>query len=182
MKTISAKIKFKKLFGLIISLAFLAGLLTVFSAPAVVRADCVTPVVNTDVCPDGSIPSGSGSGSCTSAASCACTEANAVNTSGTNSCDANTSGQEIGGLANTIINIMSIIVGVIAVIMIIVGGIKYATSGGDQNNLESAKNTIVYALVGLVIAVLAQVLIHFVINRVSTSTSKNPSSSSTTGQ
>lgn len=62
------------------------------------------------------------------------------------------------------INIFSLIVGVIAVIMIIVGGLKYITSGGDSSNVSGAKNTIIYALVGLVIVALAQFIVRFVLN------------------
>lgn len=67
------------------------------------------------------------------------------------------------GLITKIINIFSVIVGVIAVIMIIVGGLKYITSGGDSGNVSSAKNTIIYALVGLVIVALAQFIVRFVL-------------------
>jgi len=101
-------------------------------------------------------------------------------TAGCNNPDS--TGSTLGNVLNVAINVISIVLGAVAVIMIIVGGIKYTTSGGDQNNLESAKNTIIYALVGLVIAALAQVLIHFVINRVATSSSTNPPASSSTGQ
>lgn len=81
---------------------------------------------------------------------------------GTNACTTDvTSG--LNGLVATIVNILSIIVGVAAVIMIIVGGFRYVTSGGDSNNTSGAKNTIIYALVGLVIAILAQVLVQFVL-------------------
>jgi len=67
-------------------------------------------------------------------------------------------------LITTIINILSLIVGIIAVIFIIIGGLKYITSGGDSNNVTSAKNTILYAIVGLIIVALAQVIVRFVLN------------------
>ena len=66
-------------------------------------------------------------------------------------------------LLRRIINIFSIIVGVIAVIMIIIGGLKYITSGGDSGNVSGAKNTIIYAIVGLVVVALAQFIVHFVL-------------------
>ncbi len=68
-------------------------------------------------------------------------------------------------IVGTVINILSVIVGVVAVIMIIIGGFKYITSSGDSNNVSSAKNTILYAIVGLVIVALAQVIVIFVLNR-----------------
>lgn len=65
-----------------------------------------------------------------------------------------------------VINIFSFIVGVIAVIMIIVGGFKYITSGGESSNVGSAKNTILYAIIGLVVVALAQVVVKFVLQKV----------------
>jgi len=63
------------------------------------------------------------------------------------------------------LNIFSAIVGIIAVVMIIVGGVKYITSQGESANITSAKNTILYALVGLVVVALAQVIVRFVLQR-----------------
>jgi magnesium-transporting ATPase (P-type) len=62
-----------------------------------------------------------------------------------------------------IINILSSLVAVVAVIMIIVGGFRYVTSGGDSSKVERAKNTILNAIIGVVIAVFAQVIVRFVI-------------------
>jgi len=75
-------------------------------------------------------------------------------------------GQGINDILKLVINIFSLIVGFVAVIMIIFGGIRYITSGGESSNISGAKNTIVYAIVGLVIVALAQVLVHFVIGKV----------------
>jgi hypothetical protein len=66
----------------------------------------------------------------------------------------------INKLITNIINILSFIVGIIAVIMIIIGGIKYITSGGDSGSVTGAKNTVLYAVIGLVIVALAQVMGH----------------------
>jgi len=84
------------------------------------------------------------------------------------SCDSDTSGgtDKINDIVVLIINIFSIVVGIVAVIMIIVGGFKYITSGGDSGNITSAKNTIIYALIGLVVVALAQFLVQFVLNKV----------------
>ncbi len=65
-----------------------------------------------------------------------------------------------------VINIFSIVVGVVAVIMIIIGGLKYITSSGDSGNITSAKNTILYAIIGLVIVALAQFIVRFVLTKV----------------
>lgn len=66
----------------------------------------------------------------------------------------------------TVINILSLVVGVAAVIMIIVGGLKYITSTGDSASVNSAKNTILYAVIGLVIVAMAQVIVRFVLTNI----------------
>lgn len=70
---------------------------------------------------------------------------------------------EAGNLVNTIVNVMLYILGAIAVIMIIVGGIMYTTSGGDAGNIKKAKDTILYSVIGLVVAILAFTIINFVV-------------------
>jgi hypothetical protein len=92
----------------------------------------------------------------------ACAGVNAPSSS-TTCADETTS---IGSLVNTVINIISWIVGIAAILMVIVGGFRYVVSGGDSTATSSARNTILYALVGLAIAVIAQVLIHFVFKHV----------------
>ena len=70
-------------------------------------------------------------------------------------------------LNNTIsklINILSAVVGFVAVIMIIVAGFKYITSNGDANGIASAKNTVIYAIVGLLLVAMSQVIVRFVLN------------------
>lgn len=68
----------------------------------------------------------------------------------------------VWGWVYTIINWVLIAVGIICVVFIIIGGIRYATSGGDAEKVKSAKNTILYALIGLVIAILANVIVQIV--------------------
>lgn len=63
------------------------------------------------------------------------------------------------------IDILSVVVGVIAVIMIIIGGLKYVTSNGDSNSISSAKNTIIYALIGIVVVAIAQSVVRFVLGK-----------------
>ena len=69
----------------------------------------------------------------------------------------------ISTIINDVITIFSWIVGSISVIMVIYGGFRYVTSGGNDQSVSGAKNTIVYALIGLVIVALAQVIVHFVL-------------------
>lgn len=75
--------------------------------------------------------------------------------------------EKINDLIRSVINLLSVIVGVIAVIMIIVGGLRYITSGGNDTSVTSAKNTILYAIIGLIIVALAQVLVRFTLNQLS---------------
>ena len=76
-------------------------------------------------------------------------------------------GTEVDEIITDVINIFSLVVGVVSVIMIIIGGFKYITSSGDTGNVTSAKNTIMFAVVGLVVVALAQVIVTFVIDKVS---------------
>jgi hypothetical protein len=64
------------------------------------------------------------------------------------------------------VNVLTMIVGVIALIMIIVGGLKYITSGGDATQTAGAKNTIMYAVIGLVVVALAQIIVRFVLTKI----------------
>jgi hypothetical protein len=70
---------------------------------------------------------------------------------------------KVNRILKRIVNFLSAIIGVVAVIMIIFGGFRYITSGGSDNTVTSAKNTILYAVIGLVIVALAQLLVRFVV-------------------
>jgi hypothetical protein len=61
--------------------------------------------------------------------------------------------------------LVSFVVGIVAVIMIIIGGLQYIMAAGDSAKVNSAKNTILYAIIGVVVAVMAQIIINFVIRR-----------------
>lgn len=80
-------------------------------------------------------------------------------------CTDDTPQDEVNSLITTVINIFSAIVGVVAVIMIVYGGFKYITSGGDSGKITSAQQSIIYAIVGLIIVALAQVVVRFVLFR-----------------
>lgn len=95
----------------------------------------------------------------------ACAGIGAVN--GTNGCQSPAGSPQPEKIVATIVNILSVVVGVIAVIMIIIAGFKFVTSGGDSTAVSSARNTIIYAAVGLIIVALAQIIVHFVLNRIS---------------
>jgi hypothetical protein len=72
----------------------------------------------------------------------------------------------INSVISTVINILSAFVGIIAVIMIIFAGFKYVTSGGDSGKISSAKNTLTYAVVGIVVAGVSQLIVRFVVTKI----------------
>ena len=63
-----------------------------------------------------------------------------------------------------VINLMLFIVGVLAIFMMIYGGIRYVLSGGDNGKVKDAKNTILYAIVGLVVAILGYAIVNWVVS------------------
>jgi hypothetical protein len=67
------------------------------------------------------------------------------------------------GTFRTITNVLLFLIGAISVIMLIVGGLRYVISGGDSTAVTNAKNTILYAIVGIVVAILAYAVVTFVI-------------------
>lgn len=69
------------------------------------------------------------------------------------------------GILARVATILAIIVGVACVIAIIIGGIRYVLSGGDTQQTANAKNTILYAIIGLVITIAARSILLFVLRR-----------------
>ncbi len=67
------------------------------------------------------------------------------------------------GIFKTVTNVMLFIVGAISVIMLIIGGIRYTVSGGDSSAVTGAKNTILYAIVGIIVSLLAFAVVNFVL-------------------
>jgi hypothetical protein len=70
------------------------------------------------------------------------------------------------GVFTKITNTVLYAVGIISVVMLIFGGLRYVISGGDSKKVTDAKNTIMYALIGLIISILAYAIVNFVINAV----------------
>ena len=68
-----------------------------------------------------------------------------------------------GAIIKSIVNVLLFIIGAVAVIMIIIGGIRYTVSQGDQSQVSSAKNTILYAVIGLLVAIFAYAIVNFVV-------------------
>lgn len=69
-----------------------------------------------------------------------------------------------GGVFTIIANTLIFLVGAIAVLFLIIGGLRYVISQGDPKNVEGAKNTILYAIVGIVVAILSYAAVQFVLN------------------
>lgn len=69
---------------------------------------------------------------------------------------------DLNSVIKSIVNVMLFIIGALAVIMIIYSGIRFATSGGNASTVTSARQTLIYAVVGLVIAILAYAIVNWV--------------------
>jgi hypothetical protein len=119
------------------------------------------------------------------AASADCPTASSANTpqsqvlSSVGEAGGNCSEDQVTNTISAAVNILSYVAGVAAIIMLILSGFRYITSGGDSSKVAAAKNTLVYALVGIVIAVLAQVLVRYVITQADSANSATSSTSST---
>lgn len=88
----------------------------------------------------------------------------ACNAAGSTTCNPSTSSQSLSDTVAKIINILSVVAGALAVVMIIIGGFRYITSAGSAEGTKAARQTIIYAIVGLVIVALAQIIVHFVLH------------------
>lgn len=78
-----------------------------------------------------------------------------------------TSTSPLVGAIRTIVNILLILASLAAVIMIIYGGVRYIISRGDEDEAAAAKNTILYAVIGLIVIGLSAAIANFVINAIS---------------
>ncbi len=124
--------------GLIVGLVLLCGLLTVAVAAPVGRAAALAS--SDAVCEGAGLAAGGG-------------------------CAAPAGTPTVGNTVVRGIQIFVWIVGAIAVFMVIIGGLKFITSGGDPAKTASAKDTILYAAIGLVVVALAQFIVRFVLNK-----------------
>ena len=71
-----------------------------------------------------------------------------------------------GSIFTIIVNVLLFIIGAISVIMLIIGGIRYTVSAGDGNSVTAAKNTILYAIIGLIVAFLAFAVVNWVLSAI----------------
>lgn len=75
-------------------------------------------------------------------------------------------GRTVTGTLRQVINIIIFIVGAVSVLMVVIGGFRYAVSAGDQSSITAAKNTILYAIVGIVVAFASYAIVDFVLNNI----------------
>ena len=105
-------------------------------------------------------------GSCGSSGSAGTTTGAGSGSSQSSICGAAASDEALDIVKN-IISTLLFVLGIVAVIMIIIGGIRYATSNGDSSQLKAAKDTILYAVIGLVVAIMSFAIVQFVVGRLS---------------
>lgn len=75
-------------------------------------------------------------------------------------------GDDASKIIKSVIELLLYAVGVTAVVMIVIGGIRYVISQGDESKIKSAKNTILYAVIGLIVALVAYAIVNFVIEAI----------------
>lgn len=100
-----------------------------------------------------------------------CNDQNLTLQTGTACANSETTAQNLTGPTGVfavVANILLFLVGAVAVIMLIIGGLRYVTSNGDQNAVTGAKNTILYAIIGIVVAFLAYAGVQFVTTSLTT--------------
>ena len=74
--------------------------------------------------------------------------------------------ESVGNVVQPIVTTVIFVAGIIAVVMVIIGGVQYSTSQGDSAKVKKAKDTIMYGIIGLVIAILAFAIVNFVLDGV----------------
>ncbi len=75
-------------------------------------------------------------------------------------------GDKVVATIKNVINILLFLIGLFAVVMIVIAGFRFVTSNGDANTVTQAKNTIIYAVIGIVVAVMAYAIVNFILNQI----------------
>ena len=128
-----------------LALSIIAAVLTVIGLGGIAS---ISPAYAAGVCPDGKTQWTTNYSECFSDVGIASENADLTN------------------ILSTIINVIIGVVGFIAVVMMILGGISFITSQGDAAKVTKAKNTILYGVVGLIVAMLAFAIVNFVLGSV----------------
>lgn len=95
----------------------------------------------------------------------ACKSASSCVSSGLHATGGTSSKTSINDIISTVVNVLLFLVAAISVIMIIIGGIKYTVSQGDSSAISTAKNTILYAVIGLMVAIFAYAVVNFIVTQ-----------------
>ncbi len=149
----------KKLKTILLTLALSLTSLTPALVPTAVYAANPANNITNNVC-TGSYSSSSGTAN--SGGSGECSQSDLGN------------GNSIQAIGIKVVKLVSIVVGVISILFIIYGGFRYITSGGDSGKVGNAKNTLIYAVIGLIVVALAQIIVNFVLT--STTSFTDPAS------
>jgi len=150
------KIKIKQIFASTLAMALIVGSLfgsSVFAySVSLGEANPSVLAATTPASADNSAFSGSKNSVC-----------NGVGLGG-NACSSDSNGSSsINKIITNVLNILSYIVGIAAVFVLIISGIRMIASGGDSNSFNSAKNGILYAIIGLVIVATSQIIVQYVL-------------------
>ncbi len=135
----------KKLKRLVVGFTASAALLMPLAIPVAVHAQ-TTEDIGKNFCQGADITLGTGTGSSAT-------------------CDTKDAESKVNTTVKNSLNLFSAIVGILSVVMIIIGGVKYITSGGESGKVTSAKDSILFAVVGLIVVALAQLIVRFVLQR-----------------
>jgi hypothetical protein len=175
------KLSIKKVVGALLTVPILALSVVVFGAvPANAAGSCPNPITNNYTSPkDGCTTVGGGTQWWYNGTNVG--SADGWKTANDEACQPNSMSDGIncaqgndqpsnlfgnGGIVTTVINVLLLIVGILCVVMIIFGGIRYTTSAGDKGRIDGAKSTLIYAIVGLVVAIVAYALVNWVFGAV----------------
>lgn len=121
------------------------------------------------------MPAGVFAGSAAAAAGCGKpTDSKTQVLKGIGETDATCDDSGVDNIFATIVKVLSYVIGAVAIVMMLVGAFKYISSGGEAQKVGNAKSTILFALVGLIVAALAQFLVHFVLYQTSRSIAPKP--------
>lgn len=96
----------------------------------------------------------------------ACTDASSCVSQGITDAGGPSTPKKPGPIIKNIVNVLLYILGALSVIMIIIGGIRYTTSNGDASHVKAAKDTIMYAVIGLIVALLAYAIVGFITSNI----------------
>ena len=73
---------------------------------------------------------------------------------------------DLKNVVAAVVNILSLTIGIVAVIVIMIAGLRMITASGDSSGIATARTSVIYALVGLVVAAMAQIIVRYVLRKV----------------